>query len=105
MKLNPGISPTHMKKGSVIRITPDTKELNVTIEPKQLYTEYKVRKKETLYSISKKFGTTVEEIKKCNPNIKQIKQDDIINIPAGIEYNTVTAENPITSAEINNQVI
>ena len=91
-----------MKKGSVIRITPDTKELNVTIEPKQLYTEYKVRKKETLYSISKKFGTTVEEIKKCNPNIKQIKQDDIINIPAGIEYNTVTAENPITSAEINN---
>ena len=57
--------------------------------------------KETLYSISKKFGTTVEEIKKCNPNIKQIKQDDIINIPAGIEYNTVTAENPITSAEIN----
>ena len=102
LKLNPGISPTHMKKGSVIRITPDTKELNVTIEPKQLYTEYKVRKKETLYSISKKFGTTVEEIKKCNPNIKQIKQDDIINIPAGIEYNTVTAENPITSAEINN---
>src|SRR5699024_1408464 len=32
LKLNPGISPTHMKKGSVIRITPDTKELNVTIE-------------------------------------------------------------------------
>ena len=25
LKLNPGISATHMKKGSVIRITPDTK--------------------------------------------------------------------------------
>lgn len=74
----------------------------MTIEQKQLYTQYKVRKKETLYSISKKFGTTVEEIKKCNPDLKQIRQDDIINIPAGIEYNTVTAENPITSAEINN---
>ena len=102
LKLNPGISPTKMKKGSVIRLTPDTKESTVTVEANQLYTQYKVRKKETLYSISKKFGTTVEEIKKCNPNVKQIKQDDIINIPAGIEYNTVTAENPITSAEINN---
>ena len=102
LKLNPGISPNNLKKGSVIRLTPDTKEPTVTVESKQLYTQYKVRKKETLYSISKKFGTTVEEIKKCNPNIKQIKQDDIINIPAGIEYNTVTAENPITSAEINN---
>lgn len=102
LKLNPGISPNHLKKGSVIRLTPDTKEINVTIEQKQLYTQYKVRKKETLYSISKKFGTTVEEIKKCNPDLKQIRQDDIINIPAGIEYNTVTAENPITSAEINN---
>ena len=102
LKLNPGISPNHLKKGSVIRLTPDTKEVNVTIEQKQLYTQYKVRKKETLYSISKKFGTTVEEIKKCNPGIKKIRQDDVINIPAGIEYNTVTAENPITSAEINN---
>lgn len=102
LKLNPGISPNNLKRGSVIRLTPDTKEMNVTIAPQQLYTKYKVRKKETLYSISKKFGTTVEEIKKCNPNIKKIKQDDIINIPAGIEYNTVTAENPITSAEINN---
>ena len=102
LKLNPGISPNNLKRGSVIRLTPDTKEMNVTIAPQQLYTEYKVRKKETLYSISKKFGTTVEEIKKCNPNIKKIKQDDIIYIPAGIEYNTVTAENPITSAEINN---
>ena len=102
LKLNPGISPNNLKRGSVIRLTPDTKEMNVTIAPQQRYTKYKVRKKETLYSISKKFGTTVEEIKKCNPNIKKIKQDDIINIPAGIEYNTVTAENPITSAEINN---
>ena len=102
LKLNPGISPNNLKRGSVIRLTPNTKEMNVTIAPQQLYTEYKVRKKETLYSISKKFGTTVEEIKKCNPNIKKIKQDDIIYIPAGIEYNTVTAENPITSAEINN---
>lgn len=102
LKLNPGISPNNLKRGSVIRLTPDTKEMHVTIAPQQLYTEYKVRKKETLYSISKKFGTTVDEIKKCNPNIKKIKQDDIIYIPAGIEYNTVTAENPITSAEINN---
>ena len=62
-----------MKKGSVIRITPDTKELNVTIEPKQLYTEYKVRKKETLYSISKKFGTTVEEIKEMQSEHKTNK--------------------------------
>ncbi|HIZ26305.1 LysM peptidoglycan-binding domain-containing protein [Barnesiella sp. An55] len=102
LKLNPGISPNHLRKGSVIRLTPNTKEMNVTIQPTQLYTEYKVRKKETLYSISKKFGTTVEEIKNCNPNIKKIKQGDIIYIPAGIEYNTMTAENPITSAEINN---
>lgn len=102
LKLNPGISPNHLRKGSVIRLTPNTKEMNVVIQPTTRYTQYKVRKKETLYSISKKFGTTVDEIKKCNPNIKQIKQNDIINIPAGIEYNTVTAENPITSAEINN---
>ena len=30
LKLNPGISPNNLKRGSVIRLTPNTKEMNVT---------------------------------------------------------------------------
>ncbi|MDB4088312.1 LysM peptidoglycan-binding domain-containing protein [Flavobacteriales bacterium] len=45
--------------------------------------EYKVEKGETLYGISRKFNTTVEEITKANPTIKSLKEGDIlkINVP------------------------
>ncbi len=99
LKLNPGISPRNMKAGSVIRLTPSSQEPNVILEPTQLYTQYKVRKKETLYSISKKFGTTVEEIKKCNPRITRVKQGDVINIPDGVEYKTVMIEDSSTDSD------
>ena len=43
--------------------------------------KYVVKKRETLYSISQKFNTTVDAIIACNPNIKSLKKDDILNIP------------------------
>lgn len=43
--------------------------------------KYVVKRKETLYSISQKFNTTIDAIIACNPNLKSISKDDILNIP------------------------
>lgn len=45
--------------------------------------EYKVERGETLYGVSRKFNTTVDEITKANPNITSLREGDVlaINIP------------------------
>lgn len=46
---------------------------------------YKVKKKDTLYGIAKKYGITVEELANANPDLvtvtRDIKKDDILLIP------------------------
>ena len=47
------------------------------------YLKHKVKRKETLYSISKKYNITLDDILKANPSIKEngLKKGMIINIP------------------------
>lgn len=54
--------------------------------------KYVVKKKETLYSISQKFNTTVDAIIACNPNIKKLSKDDVLNIPMTKEVTNVVNE-------------
>jgi LysM repeat protein/ABC-type branched-subunit amino acid transport system substrate-binding protein len=45
------------------------------------YTLYPVKKKETLYGISKQFGVTVDDILKANPGFESLKEGMEIRIP------------------------
>ncbi len=107
LKLNPGISPQRIKAGEVIRLTPPASQqqaeqtVAATPDVTSQYTQYTVRKRETLYSISKKFGVTVDEIKALNPSIQKVKQDDVINIPSKAEYTPIATESSYSLAEID----
>lgn len=55
--------------------------------------KYVVKRRETLYSISQKFNTTVDAIIACNPNLGGIiKKDDILYIPLTQEVKKVVNE-------------
>ncbi len=107
LKLNPGLSPQRIKAGEVIRLTPPASQqlsqaTESEVDTKSQYTQYTVRKRETLYSISKKFGVTVDEIKALNPTIRKVKQGDVINIPTDAEYTPIATETSYSLAEIDN---
>jgi LysM repeat protein len=70
------IQKEQIKKDTVI-------ENNSKSDIKGNYLKHKVKKKETLYSISKLYNTSTEEILKANPLVRKngLQKDNIINIP------------------------
>ncbi len=91
LELNPGLSPNDYKAGTTIRIRPNEAkeaESQAEIQPEAtdtntpiLYKQYTVKKKETIYSIAKQHNVTIDDIKKANPGLEQLKKGQIINIP------------------------
>ncbi len=132
MRANPGIRPTKLYEGAVIRVPDNSKpqssntqsnrtqtsttqqttqqavsvENNTTtssstsnntttqtttsnntensqasVTPSQEYDTYEVKKRETLYSIARKFDITVEELIAANPGVNKLRQGMTINIP------------------------
>jgi len=90
---NPGIGEV-LKAGSVIVIPPEaaaTETTNVTAtntvtqtpQQPQCKMMYYVEKKETVYSISKRFGITIEEFLAANPTIEKnkVKKGQSVCIP------------------------
>ncbi|WP_343559916.1 LysM peptidoglycan-binding domain-containing protein [Sphingobacterium sp.] len=61
--------PTGRKPSSIANKTPNNTVQQNPRDPQQGFTAYIVGEKETLYAISKRFGITVEDIKKAN-NLK-----------------------------------
>lgn len=81
-KYNPDVK-NGLKKGETIRIPKVEKEnaVPVTAEDNR-YIYHTVEKKETLYSLSKKYNVTLEEIYELNPEAKDgLKKDQILRIP------------------------
>ncbi|MBR2302159.1 MAG: LysM peptidoglycan-binding domain-containing protein [Bacteroidaceae bacterium] len=100
---NPGLSISNFRSGEVIMIpkrkeqVPDTarqdnkeqkteqQKENKTIEARGIRTTHKVERKETIYSIARKYGITEEQLKKANPqeelHKKKLKKNTILNIP------------------------
>ena len=82
--------------------TPLEKRTSTLPDPEQqetitakILTEYKVGPKETLYSIARRFATTVEDIKLLNKlTDDSLKQDQLLKIPDGKV--TVTKPAPVT---------
>ena len=83
--LNPD-AKTSLAPNMVI-IIPKSKVLNTAVETQTTkllgYKSHKVRRKETLYSISKKYNITIDDIKKHNNRLysENLRKGDKINIP------------------------
>jgi LysM repeat protein len=73
--------------------------VNTAANPKT----HKVAAKETLYSISKKYGVSVDELKKANPGIESgLKLGQNLNIPskeAAVTNNTIKVDNTSTASD------
>lgn len=110
IRSNPGIKPTKLAKGAVIRV-PDTnvsenvadkvepekadkiekypnevetKQDEIQSQPQQpdvASQTYTAKKKETFYSIAQKFDIPVGELRAANPQVRKIKEGMKINIP------------------------
>ena len=79
-----------LKLGQEVRIKKHRDEINhkdrINHEIRPIdtpYVKHKVKRKETLYSISKKYNVSQDDILNANPGIKEtgLKKGDIINIP------------------------
>ena len=84
-RLNPD-SKKELRVGSVLIIPKSTiKSKEVATVTKELkgFVEHKVKRKETLYSISKKYDVEIDEIKKHNPRLygSDLKKGEKIKIP------------------------
>lgn len=70
---------------------------------------HQVKKKETLYGISKQYGITVEELTQVNPEMRmqgyELKKGDYINIPFAASDATAAQSSPATQAvPVNKEV-
>ncbi|HIC33058.1 MAG TPA: LysM domain-containing protein, partial [Flavobacteriaceae bacterium] len=85
------------KQGVVVK-EPET----ITKETKTLlgFKTHKVKRKETLYSLSKEYGVTQEDIKKHNPELyaNNLRKGDQIKIPEyKIVKEVVVTKSPLTT--------
>lgn len=104
LRLNPSIEGTKIKAGETLRIPvsdksarsvasatrerfdsqpPKERESESVNQPQKKYVSYEVKgRRETLYSISKQFGVTINDIIEANPYAGNgIKKGDILQIP------------------------
>lgn len=80
---NPGLDIYNLQIGQAIRI-PVQKAQEVVKQEAASPIYHKVRKKETLYSISRKYGITVDELSEANPQLGWFgpKAGEILRIPS-----------------------
>ncbi|MFZ5941070.1 MAG: LysM peptidoglycan-binding domain-containing protein [Bacteroidota bacterium] len=88
---NPGIDIYHLQIGQQIRI-PEVENQPVADqqqEPEQVY--HKVKKKETLYSISREYGVSIDALRNANPQIGWggPRTGEVIRIPQATPSNPV----------------
>ncbi len=99
IKYNPGVE-SGLKAGQKVYIP--------VKESQKKLIDYKVNKGETLYGISKKFDTTVDELMALNPELKDgLKKGQVIKVPSDedvvvrdnetVIQNEVTTPNPFAS--------
>lgn len=81
---NPDVT-TLLKAGTRLRIpvaeSADTRSLFPENRKPLRYIRHEIRKKETLYSISRQYGVTQEDLFTANPGLTRLKKGDVIRIP------------------------
>lgn len=94
-------------KPNTVLIIPKSKVRKTPVETKETkllsYKSHKVKRKETLYSISKKYNVSIDDIKKHNTRLysENLRKGDKINIPQFGEVTVVnTLENTIKKYKV-----
>ncbi len=96
---NPGAREKELKENQVLLI-PQFKETG-----KEVFT-YKVKPKDTFYSLSRKFGVSVDEILEWNPEIgKTLQEGQKIKLPSHIITQDVVAEKEDTQEYLRRELI
>lgn len=87
LKLNPEVKRGIKKNTILIIPNSSTVENDQSFKEKITFTEHKVRRKETLFSISQRYNVPIEEIKRYNKQLysRQLDKGEKIRIPK-IEY-------------------
>ncbi|MEG1186948.1 MAG: LysM peptidoglycan-binding domain-containing protein [Bacteroidales bacterium] len=100
MDANPGLTTATFATGRIIRIQPAAQ---ASLSDQQVgtsaVTRYEVRKKETLYSISRKLDVTLSQLLELNPGITRIKEGDFLNVPATSKDIQTTAPSTVTTIQ------
>jgi LysM repeat protein len=88
MDANPGLNSASFATGRVVRI-PEANASNAaqpafaqTESQQQPTVRYRVKRKETLYSVSRAHNTTVTRLMELNPGVTSLQAGDWINVPA-----------------------
>lgn len=105
-KHNPETEISPLQAGQIIKIPKNGNAEIKKTETLPAFKEHKVKRKETLYSISRTYQLTVDDIIAMNPelNTSDIKTGQIIKIPnASIKTNDYTT--PVTTEESPNVAI
>lgn len=102
---NPGLSISTFTTGKTIRIPNIPAEEKIIEQVKTVYkdTEYKVKNKDTFFSICRRFDISKEQLIKRNPSLSQggLKAGSIIYIPEKFEVVENTVEVPLKENEVN----
>lgn len=80
-KKDDALKTENTEKPSGVAVEKPAVKLEPTQKPAETGTLYIVRKKETLYGISKKFNITIEELLKANPGMTELKEGMELRIP------------------------
>lgn len=85
VELNPEVN-NGLKAGQILIIPKIKQQTNQTVDNKKVafgFIEHKVEKKQTLFSISKLYGISIDSIKKHNPQVENgLREGDMLKIPA-----------------------
>lgn len=101
---NIGLNENSFSVGKIIRIQnqqPVAQGVSAQVQASAgvQMSRYKVQKKETLYSISRKFDITLTSLLEANPGITRVKAGDFINIPGIIEQKDSIAEGSVETIQ------
>lgn len=118
-KANPGLSTENFRSGQVIIIpvqsdskpqkeTPKTEEQeNTNVKMNDWKDMHKVERKETIFSISREYGITEEELIAANPELKKgkLKKGTFLFIPYGKNDKKQESESQPTTKELTNEEV
>lgn len=116
---NPGLSTENFRSGQVIIIpvqsdskpqkeTPKTeKQENTNVKMNDWKDMHKVERKETIFSISREYGITEEELIAANPELKKgkLKKGTFLFIPYGKNDKKQESESQPTTKELTNEEV
>ena len=104
IKANPGLSTHSFQVGKTIRIPISKLEpTEETVERKVLsFEEYKVKRRETMYSLCRKFDVSSSELLKHNPALKRgVKKGMLLRIPITQKEIVKQTTPPLSEQDVN----